>query len=203
MGWTKNSVATRAITEPLGAVGAWTFTSRDDVHPALQLQRIILAKVSEGFRPVVPIARGASPAVSDKPVSIPPVPFAQEIRCDNVDPTPVMLRTMWILTPMHPSEKALWTLMSQLLSNPRQWWQILLTVSFLLNTVSFVAHFACECDQSDPHRVCTFEWQGKMKSFKYACSARRTVGEVSITPSESIPTSYRICLRAACSKIFD
>ena len=74
---------------------------------------------------------------------------------------------------------------------------------FLLNDVSMVAHFASECDFDDPSRVCTCDWQGKSTSFKFACGARKAVGDTSITPSECIPASCRICLRAACSEIFD
>ena len=161
-----------------------------------------MTRISDGFRPVVPITRGASPAIPDKPVWIPPVPFSQEIdvttsiqppdAADHVDTDSNASERESVVDPDEQDAQHSTPVVADFAD-----------CVFLLNTVSLVAHFACECEQSDPHTFCTFEWQGKMKSFKYACSARRTVGEVSITPSESIPASYRICLRAACSKIFD
>ena len=50
--------------------------SRDDIHPALELQRIVRAKHATGFRPVVPVVRGVGIAVKDLPVSIPALPEA-------------------------------------------------------------------------------------------------------------------------------
>eukprot|EP00435_Cladocopium_sp_Y103_P069657 s917_g33.t1 len=57
--------------------------SRDDVHPALQLQRILRSKVGAGFRPVMPVLRGAGPSVSDKPVVIPPLPASSVVDCET------------------------------------------------------------------------------------------------------------------------
>ena len=44
---------------------------RDDVHPAISLQRQIVHRISQGFRPVIPMMRGGSKPVMEKPLSIP------------------------------------------------------------------------------------------------------------------------------------
>ena len=74
---------------------------------------------------------------------------------------------------------------------------------FLLNEQSMVAHFAQPCEDFDPQLMCRFDWQGTVRCFKFACRARKAVGDSAIIPAESVPASYRICLRAACSRAFD
>ena len=72
-----------------------------------------------------------------------------------------------------------------------------------LNEQSMVAHFAQPCEAFDPQLMCRLEWQGTVRCFKFACRARKAVGDSAIIPAESVPASYRICLRAACSRAFD
>ena len=63
--------------------------SRDDVHPALALQRTILSRISSGFRPVIPMMRGGAPSIADRPVSIPPVPGLSEMETQTAVALPV------------------------------------------------------------------------------------------------------------------
>ena len=44
---------------------------RDDVHEALNLQKLIVHRISKGFRPVIPMLRGGAKPVSDTPVTLP------------------------------------------------------------------------------------------------------------------------------------
>ena len=182
---------------PAGS-GCVDLYSRDGIHPALQLQRIIRAKLATGFRPVVPVARGVGIAVKDRPVCLPALPESlavdAQIQMDsaehhvdtdsNVSDGEDMLETIDQIPPPVPD-----------LTNDVS------DCVFLLNDFSLVAHIASDCEPTDPHRIRTFDWQGTIRSFKFACGARRSVGDMSITPSESIPPSYRICLRAACWRI--
>lgn len=71
---------------------------------------------------------------------------------------------------------------------------------FLLNYDSMVAHFASPCDESDPQCICIFEIEGFLQHFKFACGVRRAEGDTSISPSETLPPAYRICLRPACCR---
>ena len=176
--------------------------SRDDVHPALELQRIVRAKLATGFRPVVPVARGVGLAVKDLPVSLPALPEAMAVDAQ----TSIQLDSaeLHVDTDSNASEGE--DLPDTCDSSVPQVPHLSHDISdcvFLLNDISLVAHIASDCDPSDPQRICTFDWHGTIRSFKFACSARRSVGDMSITPSESIPPSYRICLRAACSRVFD
>ena len=176
--------------------------SRDDVHPALELQRIVRAKLATGFRPVVPVARGVGLAVKDLPVSLPALPEAMAVDAQ----TSIQLDSaeLHVDTDSNASEGE--DLPDTCDSSVPQVPHLSHDISdcvFLLNDISLVAHIASDCDPSDPQRICTFDWHGTIRSFKFACSARRSVDDMSITPSESIPPSYRICLRAACSRVFD
>eukprot|EP00435_Cladocopium_sp_Y103_P033967 s465_g8.t1 len=176
--------------------------SRDDVHPALQLQRIILAKVGSGFRPVIPLLRGGAPAVSDKPVSIPPVTSLADLHVqtsieapsqdDHLD-TDSNASSDSAQSEMEPAVTPLVIRQSSGVAD----------CLFLLNEQSGVAHFASDCTEHDIQCMCKVDSDGLTKFFKFACGARRAVGDTCIIPSACIPSNYRMCLRAACSKAFD
>ena len=44
---------------------------RDDVHPAIQLQHLIIQRITSGFRPIIPLLRGGAKPITDRPVSLP------------------------------------------------------------------------------------------------------------------------------------
>ena len=174
---------------------------RDDVFPALTLQRVILSKVAAGFRPLTPVLRGAGTAISDRPVTVPPL-LADP--CLEVQTSIQLPATEELVdTDSNVSEDDEHNAASE--SPISSDWQMIDAADcvFLLNDVSRVAHFAAECEPSDPQRVCTYMWQGTSRSFKFSCGARRAVGDTSISPSESIPPDYRLCLRPACPKMLD
>eukprot|EP00435_Cladocopium_sp_Y103_P015148 s4770_g3.t1 len=177
--------------------------SRDDVHPALQLQKILRSKVGAGFRPVMPVLRGAGPSVSDKPVIIPPLPASSVVDCETSIHLPQAEDDVDTDSEASDDDDVAPVPSGTTDPGTRPMAEGVSDCVFLLNNVSNVVHFACECDSTDPHCVCTFAWQGVIRSCKFACGARWAVGDNSITPSESIPPTYRICLRAACSKAFD
>ena len=174
---------------------------RDDVFPALTLQKVVLSKVAAGFRPLTPVLRGAAQAIPDRPVSVPPL-LAEP--CLEVQ-TSIQLPAAEELVDTDSNVSDADENVAITDSPPSSDWQMVDATDcvFLLNDVSRVAHFAAECDPSDPQRVCTYMWQGSSRSFRFSCGARRAVGDTSISPSESIPPDYRRCLRPACSKMLD
>ena len=176
--------------------------ARDDVYPALALQRTILSRITSGFRPVTPLLRGGAPPVPDRPVSIPPVPGLSEM--DTQTSVSLPMAEDHVDTDSEVSEvsdddgdeggEAPDVPLSSVAVSD---------CVFLLNEQSMVAHFAQPCEAFDPQLMCWFEWQGTVRCFKLACRARKAVGDLAIIPAESVPASYRICLRAACSRAFD
>ena len=48
-----------------------SFYGRDDVHPALELQKLLEHKISRGFRPVIPMLRGGAKPPFDCAVTLP------------------------------------------------------------------------------------------------------------------------------------
>ena len=128
--------------------------SRDDVHPALQLQRIVLSKISSGFRPVIPLLRGGAPAVHDKPVVVPPVPPFPDLpietsisppALEDLDDTDSNASSEAVLD---QDEQAPAPLVIRRCEGVAD-------CLFLLNAHSMVAHFASECDATDAQCICT------------------------------------------------
>ena len=176
--------------------------SRDDVHPALALQRTILARISSGFRPIIPMMRGGAPSIADRPVTIPAVPGLSELETQTAVALPEA--SDHLDTDSNASAESAED--SPELTEPAEVLLSSVAVAdcvFLLNDQSMVAHCAQPCLETDPQVVCKYLWNGSMCSFKFACGARKAVGDSTISPAESVPASYRICLRAACARAFD
>ena len=176
--------------------------SGDDVHPALQLQRIVLSKISSGFRPVIPLLRGGAPAVIDKPVLVPPAPPFPDLPIETSISAPALEDLDD--TDSNASSEAVLD-QDELAPAPLIICRCegVADCLFLLNAHSMVAHFASEFDECDAQCVCTVVHAGINKFFKFACGARRAVGDTCISPAESVPADYRMCLRAACSRAFE
>ena len=126
--------------------------SRDDVHPALEPQRILRAKVGAGFRPVVPVARGFAPSVQDRPVVIPSMPLSHAVDT----PTSIHVESAddHVDTDSEASDDDEMDVdeSRELPSQPPVQADVSDCV-FLLNDASMVAHFASECDFDDPSRA--------------------------------------------------
>ena len=75
------------------AVGARLNVSlygRDDVHEALALQKLIVHRISKGFRPVIPMLRGGAKPVADCPVTIPATTLELEGEVSSLNCLPAL-----------------------------------------------------------------------------------------------------------------
>ena len=154
--------------------------SRDDVHPALSLQKILLSKIAEGFSPVTPFLRGAAPSRCDKSVVIPQIGSMMDVDVQTSIELPPMEDHMDTDSDASetPDLEA-----SELSSKPHVFEGTAVSdCIFLLNSHSMVAHLASSCEESDPQCICLFEINGSHQYFKFACGARRTAGDTSISP---------------------
>ena len=165
-------------------------------------KKILLSKIAEDFRPVTPLLRGAAPSKCDRPVVIPLIgPLVDLDVQTSIEPPSLEdhVDTDSEVAPEPPDLEA-----SEACPQPVvcQYTAVADCIS-LLNNHSLVAHLASPCDVSDPQCICNFEIDGSSQYFKFACGARRTAGDTSISPSEMLPPAYRICLRPACCREFD
>ena len=178
--------------------------SRDDVHPALQVQKVILQKVLDGFRPIIPMLRGGQVPIQEQPISL-PAPLLSRDTNDEFVPTGIAVpeiddcedtdsassETLYEADVLHT-----WSPGVPSFKNMQD-------CIFLLNNQSHVAHVATKCAEDDPAVVCASDDFHEKKFFMFACGARQANGEGQISPSEIIPPNFRLCLRPACAQIFD
>ena len=165
---------------PTGS-GCVDLYSRHDIHPALQLQRIIRAKLATGFRPVVPVARVVGIGVKDHPVSLPALPESLAVDAQTTIQLDSVEHHVDTDSNASEGEDTLQTTDDSAPPVPHLSRDVSDCV-FLLNDFSLVAHIASDCEPTDPHRICTFDWQGTVRSFKFACGARRSVGDICPSP---------------------
>ena len=183
-----------------GAKSNVALYGRDDVHPAIQLQKLLLHKISSGFRPVIPLLRGGAKPITDRPVHLPGsidaaqgsestplcLPEAADLLDTDSDDSDGDRRDGSLGDASVPMVKMGST-----------------DCIFLLNMSSNVAHVAAGCDASDPCCVVSTDDGFSQKSFKFACNVRRSVWDKEIVPAETFPAQFRLCMRPACAKIFD
>ena len=166
---------------------------RDDVHPAIQLQRLVIHRITSGFRPVIPLLRGGAKPIVDRPVAVaPPLEAtAPQAETDDLEDTDSSesendqvdeVQDVYEVPVVHAKAA---------------------DCMFLLNTVSAIARVAAVCQESDPRCVITVEAGVDRKPFKFACNIRRAAWDAEIVPAETFPSKFRLCMRPACSKIFD
>lgn len=179
-----------------------TLYSRDDVHPCLELQRMVRVQILKGFRPVTPVLRGAAVPHHDIPVTLLDFPGSTEdIRIDTgvvvqseselVDsdsgesvPPPVDES----IKPFGPSQDP-----------PDEDDE----VPLLLNNHTLVAHVALPCDlhAKGLMHIETGD-DGSQACFKFACGARLTCFDTDFSLGYELPEMYRLCQRPACAKAF-
>ena len=127
---------------------------RDDVHPAIFLQRQVVHRISLGFRPVIPMMRGGGKPVLDKPVSLP----LSSVATTESDEVQVCLPDVNDLVDTDSDfssadelEDAPAALPVPILQAPMD------DCIFLLNETSNVAHVAACCLPDDPACVVTVQ----------------------------------------------
>ena len=174
---------------------------RDDVHEALNLQRLIVHRISKGFRPVIPMLRGGARPVSDAPVTLPAATVEIDVEAPSVNCLPALddladtdsgssseeeIQHDGTTEPTMPVVQAKST-----------------DCIFLLNTSSLVAHVAACCEPEDSACVVHVQDGNHRKAFRFACNVRRSALDGQIVPAEVFPSDYKLCMRPPCSKIFD
>ena len=174
---------------------------RDDVHEALNLQKLIVHRISKGFRPVIPMLRGGAKPVSDAPVTLPTTTVEIDVEAPSVNCLPA-------LDDLEDTDSG-----SSSEEDDRHDGTPELTMTrvqakstdciFLLNTSSLVAHVAACCEPDDSACVVQVQDGDLMKAFRFACNVRRSALDGQIVPAEVFPSDYKLCMRPPCSKIFD
>ena len=174
---------------------------RDDVHEALALQKLIVHRISKGFRPVIPMLRGRAKPVADCRVTLP----ATTLEIDGEAPR---LNCLPALDDLEDTDSG-----SSSEDEGRDDGYPELTVPlvqaksadciFLLNSSSLVAHVAACCEPDDSSCVVQVQDGDLTKAFRFACNVRRSALDGQIVPAEVFPSVYKLCMRPPCSKIFD
>jgi hypothetical protein len=65
-----------------------------------------------------------------------------------------------------------------------------------------VAHVAAYCEPSDASCVVTGQDGDTEKSFKFACSVRRSALDGQVVPAETFTSQCKLCMRPARANIF-
>ena len=120
---------------------------RDDVHDALALQKLIVYRISKGFRPVTPMLRGGAKPVADSPVTLPPTTLELEVEASSSSCLPALDD----LADTDSGSSSDETGMDD--GSPELTVQVVQAKSadciFLLNSSSMVAHVAACCEPDD------------------------------------------------------
>ena len=174
---------------------------RDDVHEALALQKLLVHRISKGFRPVTPMLRGGAKPVADCPVSIPVTAVDLEGEASNLNCLPD-LDDLADTDSGSSSEDD-----GHDDNAPELTMQVIQAKSadciFLLNSSSLVAHVAACCEPDDPACVIQVCDGDSRRTFRFACNVRRSALDGQIVPAEVFPSAYKLCMRPPCAKIFD
>ena len=174
---------------------------RDDVHEALNLQKLIVHRISKGFRPVIPMLRGGAKPVSDTPVTLP----ATTVHIDDEAPSVNCLPELDDLADTDSGSSS--EDESPHGGTPGMTMTVVEAKStdciFLLNTSSLVAHVAACCELNDPACVVQAQDGDLVRAFRFACNVRKSALDGQIVPAEIFPSDYKLCMRPPCSKIFD
>ena len=173
---------------------------RDDVHPAIQLQHLIIRRITSGFRPVIPLLRGGAIPITDRPVSLP----AGSDQVPGPNDTPLCLPDTGDLLDTDSDDSD--TDQREESAGDTAIPLVQMRSSdciFLLNVSSNVAHVAACCEASDPCCVVSTDDGMTQKSFKFACNVRRSVWDKEVVSAETFPPQFCLCMRPACAKVFD
>lgn len=179
-----------------GARHSVSLYSRDDVHPCLKLQGLIVQAVRGGFRPLQPVLRGSCPPLADLPVMIAPLddhggdnqPSIETIP-EVASPSPVSsgsdsdasfgMGTDEAVVASHPTG-------SDHLGPADEY-------IWLLNRSTMVAHVARLCESADSQQIEHHEG-----SFKFACGTRLTITDRDVEVVHELPAGIRCCQRHGC-----
>ena len=173
---------------------------RDDVHPAIFLQKQVVHRISRGFRPVIPMMRGGGQPLLDKPLSIPMATLLP----DESDEVAVCLPDAADLVDTDSDQSSDDEAEEPQSVGPPPILQAPMTdCMFLLNESSNVAHVAACCQPDDPACVVTMQSSQTSRSYKFACNVRRSAADMVISPADTFPSHYRLCMRSACARVFD
>ena len=188
-----------------GAKGSVALYSRDDVWPALQLQQAVQSQIRAGFRPLQPMLRGGGASRVDFPVVLKPLSEG------DVAPTPPlglqfasMDATDFVdsfsssssetsdggSTPSHASTCPRGG--SAFIDSPARVGETF----WLINVATSVAHVAKCCAEGDPLRVHFGE--DDEQCYKFACGARLTMTDTTLTLATSLDDGVHRCLRHGC-----
>ena len=174
---------------------------RDDVHEAINLQKLIVHRISKGFRPVIPMLRGGAKPVSDAPVTLP----STTVQIDGEAPSMNCLPALDDLADTDSGSSSEEEIRQD--GSPELTMTVVQAKStdciFLLNTSSLVAHVAACCEPDDPACVVQAQDGDQIRAFRFACNVRRSAFDGQIVPAEVFPSDYKLCMRPPCSKIFD
>ena len=174
---------------------------RDDVHEALNLQKLIVHRISKGFRPVIPMLRGGAKPVSDAPVTLPTTTVEIDVESPSVNCLPALDDLEDTDSGSSSDEEVRHDGTPELTMTVVQ--AKATDCIFLLNTSSLVAHVAACCEPDDSACVVHVQDGDLMKVFRFACNVRRSALDGQIVPAEVFPSDYKLCMRPPCSKIFD
>ena len=167
----------------------------------LNLQKLIVHRISKGFRPVIPMLRGRAKPVSDAPVALP----TTTVQIDGEAPSVNCLSALDDLADTDSGSSSEEEVRHD--GAPELTMTVVQAKStdciFLLNTSSLVAHVAACCEPDDSACVVQVQDGDLMKAFRFACNVRRSALDGQIVPAEIFPSDYKLCMRPPCSKIFD
>ncbi len=168
--------------------------ARDDVFPALELQKTAAKQFAMGFRRICPVLRGSAPPIIDAAVHIPPWGSeSNDNASEPLTPATVIDTTadnsdqMWI---HHLPLRKTW-----MKTAPIDEMQDASINHWLFNPGSLVIHIATACSEEDPLCTCVDETLG---NFKTACGVRPVTSDQTLQLLPVIPAKARLCLRFGC-----
>ena len=173
--------------------------ARDDVFPALELQRMVAKQFAMGFRPICPVLRGSAPPIIDAAVYIPPW------ISDSDDPVDAPLTPATVIDAMAPESDVDTSSTSEddEQESDDQYEQVckgdnvseIQVKHWLFNPASSVIHIALTCSEDDALCTCV---DGTLGNFKTACGVRPVAADQMLQLLPAIPEGARLCLRFGC-----
>ena len=175
--------------------------ARDDVFPALELQKTVAKQFAMGFRPICPVLRGSAPPIIDAAVHIPP--WGSEANDNASEPlTPATV----IDAIADNSDVDTSSSSAEDMDEDDSRVEPAATVDekqdtsinhWLFNPGSLVIHIATACSEEDPLCTCVDDTLG---NFKTACGVRPVTSDQALQLLPVIPAKARLCLRFGCRK---
>ncbi len=173
--------------------------ARDDVFPALELQKTVAKQFAMGFRPICPVLRGSAPPIIDAAVHIPPwVSESDAIASDPMIPATVIdaMADNSDIDTSSSSEEDFEESDNQAATDTMGDDTDDLPIEHrLYNPVSLVIHIATSCSEDDPQ--CTYV-DDTLGNFKTACGVRPVASDQALQLLPVIPVKARLCLRFGC-----